>query len=442
MSSLFFYKFVFITELLVAEMLVSFRKPKRRLFALRLGCAVLLVYAVVFFFPLPEHIAYSGWYSCLMFLCFYALAFLLLKFVYTISWNEALFISIVAYTVKHFCYSLFSVIGYVTNLYSVVNLYSPDPFAGELDHAFVFYWLIYFSTYLFFYIVLYFVIGARVNRREQLRLKTPHLLFVSAFALLVDIVINSFVVYEVDAGVVGGIIDGCFNILCCLLVFYVQLNLLEIKEVSNENSIITEMLRQAQSQYLFHKENIELINIKCHDIRHQIHSMLGEGNVDHSEIEKINEAISIYDTLVHTGNEALDILLTEKGLVCKNKGITLTCMADCRDLAFIRDSDLYALFGNLMDNAIEAVSRIAEEEKRCIALNIHTVASFITITVKNTFEGEVVFGPDSLPVTTKEDADFHGFGMKSIRMIVEKYKGNLSITAKDGVFKVNIFFVI
>ena len=170
--------------------------------------------------------------------------------------------------------------------------------------------------------------------------------------------------------------------------------------------------------------------------------MLGEGNVDHSEIEKINEAISIYDTLVHTGNEALDILLTEKGLVCKNKGITLTCMADCRDLAFIRDSDLYALFGNLMDNAIEAVSRIAEEEKRCIALNIHTVASFITITVKNTFEGEVVFGPDSLPVTTKEDADFHGFGMKSIRMIVEKYKGNLSITAKDGVFKVNIFFVI
>lgn len=442
MSSLFFYKFVFITELLAAELLISFRKPKRSLFALRLAGAAVLLYAAVFFFPLPERIAYTGWYSCLMFLCFYALSFLLLKFIYALSWNEALFVSVVAYTIKHFCYSLFTMIGLVTNLYSIVNLYSPDPIAGELDHAFIFYWLIYFSTYLFFYIVLYFVIGVRVNRREQIRLKTSHLLFISAFAMLVDIVLNSFVVYEVEAGVVGGMIDSCFNILCCLLVFYVLLNLLEIKEVSNENSVITEMLRQAQNQYLFHKENIELINIKCHDIRHQIHSMLGEGNVDRSEIEKINEAVSIYDTLVHTGNEALDILLTEKGLVCKNKGITLTCMADCRDLAFMRDSDLYALFGNLMDNAIEAVSEIAETERRCIALNIHTVASFVTVTVKNTFEGEVVFGQDGLPVTTKEDTDFHGFGMKSIRMIVEKYKGNLSVTAKDGIFKVNIFFVV
>ena len=188
------------------------------------------------------------------------------------------------------------------------------------------------------------------------------------------------------------------------------------------------------------KENMELINIKCHDIRHQIHTMLGDGNIDRSELEKINEAVSIYDTLVHTVNEALDVLLTEKSLICKNKDITLTCMADCRDLAFIRDSDLYALFGNIMDNAIDAVSAFAEKEKRCIGLNIHTVASFVTVTVKNYYKGELKYGQDDLPLTTKGNTDYHGYGLKSIRLIVEKYGGELSLVAEGGIFKVNILF--
>ena len=358
-----------------------------------------------------------------------------------LSWDEALFISIIAYTIKHFCYSIFSLIGMATNLYSIVNMYSPDPLTGGgIDYALIFYFVIYLSTYTFFYTVLYFIIGVRVNRPEQSRLKTAQLIFVSVFAILVDIVLNSFVVYEVDTGKAGSIIDSCFNILCCLLVFFVQLNLIEIKEVSRENSVITEMLRQAQSQYMYYKENMELINIKCHDIRHQIHTMLGDGNIDRSELEKINEAVSIYDTLVHTGNEAFDVLLTEKSLICKNKDITLTCMADCRDLAFIRDSDLYALFGNIMDNAIDAVSAFAEKEKRCIGLNIHTVASFVTVTVKNYYKGELKYGQDDLPLTTKGNTDYHGYGLKSIRLIVEKYGGELSLVAEGGIFKVNILF--
>lgn len=441
MSALFVYKFFFMTELLVAELMVSSRKPKRRLFALRAAAGVACAYLIVFFFPLPEAIAYTGWYSCLMFLFFFALTLPLLAFVYAIPWNEVLFLAIVAYTVKHLCYSIFMLIGVTTNLSSIVNLYSSAPFAGEsIDYAQIFYLLIYFCTYTFYYTVLYFVIGVRVNRRELIRLKTVQLLFVSAFALLVDIVLNSFVVYETQSNRTGGIVDNCFNILCCLLVFYVQLNLLQIKEVSHEKKVVSEMLRQAQAQYLYHKENIELINIKCHDIRHQIHGVLGQSNIERTEAEKISEAISIYDTLVHTGNEAVDILLTEKSLVCKNKQIDLTCMAECGGLSFIRDSDLYALFGNLMDNAIEAVSRIAEKQRRCIALNVHTVQSFVTVTVKNYYVGEIAFSPDGFPLTKKENSDYHGFGVKSIFLIAEKYGGSVSLRTEGGVFKVNILF--
>ena len=63
------------------------------------------------------------------------------------------------------------------------------------------------------------------------------------------------------------------------------------------------MLRQAQSQYEFHQTNFELINIKCHDIKHAIGAILSKNNFDRAEVEKINDVVSIYDTLVKTGNK-------------------------------------------------------------------------------------------------------------------------------------------
>ena len=59
---------------------------------------------------------------------FFALTLPLLAFVYAIPWNEVLFLAIVAYTVKHLCYSIFMLIGVTTNLSSIVNLYSSAPF--------------------------------------------------------------------------------------------------------------------------------------------------------------------------------------------------------------------------------------------------------------------------------------------------------------------------
>lgn len=215
--------------------------------------------------------------------------------------------------------------------------------------------------------------------------------------------------------------------------------MLEIKEVNSEKQIISQMLHQAQKQYELHKENIDLLNIKCHDIKHRISCLSGK-NIDKSELDSINETVSVYDTFIKTGNEVLDIILTEKNFVCKNKGILLTCMADSKNLSFIKAGDLYALFGNLTDNAIEAVSKIEDEEKRCIGVNVHSVEGFITITVKNYFSGTVEFSKDGLPVTTKKDTDFHGFGIKSIKMIVDKYNGDLSIVVENNIFKINILF--
>ena len=92
-----------------------------------------------------------------------------------------------------------------------------------------------------------------------------------------------------------------------------------------------------------------------------------------------------------------------------------------------------------MDNALESVIKIQEKEKRVINLSVKAVNNMLFIQSENYYTGELQF-EEGLPLTTKEDADWHGFGLKSIKMIVQKYGGELSMHAEDGVFHLSILF--
>ncbi len=100
--------------------------------------------------------------------------------------------------------------------------------------------------------------------------------------------------------------------------------------------------------------------------------------------------------------------LSGKMLACTNLGITMTCLADGRRIGFMEDSDIYALFGNILDNAIEATKTVTEEEKRIISLTIGTTGDLLLIDSQNYYAGEVQF-VDGLPQTSKENKEYHGF---------------------------------
>ena len=95
--------------------------------------------------------------------------------------------------------------------------------------------------------------------------------------------------------------------------------------------------------------------------------------------------------------------------------------------------------GNAIDNAVESVQKICDANRRFINVSIRKSRELLVINIENPYEGELRF-KDGLPQTTKADKNFHGFGMKSIRMVVEKYNGFLSIAAEDGLFTLNIVF--
>ncbi|MDR1093523.1 MAG: ATP-binding protein [Clostridiales bacterium] len=221
------------------------------------------------------------------------------------------------------------------------------------------------------------------------------------------------------------------------LAFLIELGLLSKSNGEREREIIGRILREECERYAREKENIDLINVKCHDLKHQI-ELYGD-RIDKAELKEISDLIGIYDSGVKTGNEALDVILSQKNLVCRKKGIRLTCLLDGGLLGFIPPHELYSLFGNAVENAIDGVSGLPPE-KRAVSIGGERLGGFFNIRIENYFDEGLTF-KGGLPVT-RRDKEYHGFGMKSIKFILEKHGGSLRARADGDIFILNMFLPV
>ncbi len=201
---------------------------------------------------------------------------------------------------------------------------------------------------------------------------------------------------------------------------------------------------QRKLQYQLSRENMEMMNRKFHDMKHQIAALSWTGcnSVQRDAfVEELQKMVRIYGSDIDTGNEALDAILMEKSLYCSVHGIQWNCVADGTFLSFMDVVDLYTMLGNALDNAVEAVERAADAEKRLISVRICKEKGFALIQIKNYFEGTLRFQGD-LPATSKQDAGEHGYGLRSIQAIAEKYHGTMSVKAEDGFFILNMIIPV
>jgi hypothetical protein len=231
-----------------------------------------------------------------------------------------------------------------------------------------------------------------------------------------------------------------FHALICVFVIIAEVELVVVRQLSSEKAAAERLLAEQERQYQLSRENIEAINIKCHDLRHQIRSLApGEKVVDKAVLESVARDINVYDSKVRTGNDALDTILTEKSLLCESHHITLTCVADGAALDFMASADLYALFGNALDNAIEAVEHLDDAARRSISLIVRRRAGTVTIHVENYYDptASATSFKGNTPTSTKGDPLNHGFGTRSMKAIVERYGGTLAFSANGTTFCVD-----
>lgn len=173
------------------------------------------------------------------------------------------------------------------------------------------------------------------------------------------------------------------------VIFYfpnIQNNIENIQKSEQELNMIQQLMYHQQEQYRISQENIELIDKKCHDLRYQMEALRklkDEQEID-TQLQELERSVMIYDSIIKTGNPVLDTVLTEKSLICEANQINVICMAD----------------GEKMD-----------------------------------LKGEI-------PASTKQDKNYHGFGLKSIQYTAEKYGGGVVCQNLEHYFVLQILLPI
>ena len=210
-----------------------------------------------------------------------------------------------------------------------------------------------------------------------------------------------------------------------------------------EISAINNVLKMQYEKYRGYQESIDLINMKYHDLKHQIEGLRSRQDTAGREewIKTLEQELTHYAPQVETGNSVLDTMIDARMITCKNHDIKLTAVAEGDALQFMHVTDICTVFGNALDNAIESVLAIDDKERRLIHLTVAKKKSFTLISVENVCDHPVEF-LNGNPKTTKADKKSHGFGTKSIRYAAEKYGGTVSMQVKDGWFTVKILIPV
>ena len=156
-------------------------------------------------------------------------------------------------------------------------------------------------------------------------------------------------------------IHSIYAILCCLFILTNQREQMKRETERIEFSQKEQLWEKTKLRYEMSKESIAVVNQHYHDMKHQlmILSTMSDEDKRKAKLQDMESKIAAYDAVVRTGNEYLDTVLTEKKLTCQSNQISMSCIADGSQLAFMDELDLYTLFGNALDNAIEANRKIS-----------------------------------------------------------------------------------
>lgn len=214
-------------------------------------------------------------------------------------------------------------------------------------------------------------------------------------------------------------------------------------------------LQELQMQHQYYEERIkeeERVRRVYHDMKNhllviqaQLEDFENTDNRSENEerkhetekmIQSLQHQIADYENYVQTGNAFLDVILRDKLKKAKEKNIDFHTEIDFTNGDFIDALDVSTIFGNALDNAIEACEKVSEE-KRFITMKVRTKNNFLVIYLENSAVWEKMES-----TTTKEDVFLHGYGLKNIQWAVEKYGGQCKRDFQNDMYILSILLPI
>ena len=227
------------------------------------------------------------------------------------------------------------------------------------------------------------------------------------------------------------------------VVFIVQFlysrNVSYLREQEQQDKVQIAQLQQQYAYYQGKLKDEERIRSIYHDMKNHLLVMESRQNTEETRqmAETLRSQIADYENYVHTGNEFLDIILKDKAEKAREKNIDFSAFIDFSGIDFIEPLDISTLFGNGIDNAIEASEKLPEDQ-RVILVKAGKVQDFVSILIENNCLDEVHKDGH----TTKEDKFLHGFGISNMKKAAEKYSGSCTATQENGKFTLKILLPI
>ena len=228
-------------------------------------------------------------------------------------------------------------------------------------------------------------------------------------------------------------------IIFCILFDTLVVGGFKVAEHREESMMIQMTLNAKIREQEMTEQNINFINMKCHDLRKELRRLKEQkGNLTDEDFCLLEESLNFYDSSVKTGDVNIDALIQDKLIYCNSLGIEFTSLVDGDAFKKMDTSDAYFLLINIIDNAIEAVEHIEEKDKRAISLTASQKQGVLVIEETNYFVGDIKFNSDGSIKTTKPNSKYHGYGTKSIAYIAKKYNGNVTYDVNGNIFVLKI----
>ncbi|QOL34811.1 GHKL domain-containing protein [Bifidobacterium lemurum] len=352
-------------EILFVEALLLYKKPRKTLFVARALITVVACFLLnigLYMLQLPDWLALSR------FVIVFLLTLAGIRWCFHISVQEVLFQGVAAYALQYCSESII----YLVNIALGVDLFSQYPAAVSAEFPISALPLGLLFSWLF-------------RRHEGERISDTALLCVSATVLAITMVISfaQWMYLPLDNRATR-IICLVYAILCSLLSLVIQSGLLVQSRWRHEAELADRMLRLNQQQYELSRNTIDLINVKSHDLKKQINLLRNSSATmpTSQALDSIEQAVDHYDSLAKTGNPALDTILTDKLLSAQHQNVTLHYLVDGKAFGQLDAIDLYAIFGNILDNAFEAVAPL-DSRLRVIDLKATRSGSMAVIRCSN-----------------------------------------------------------
>ena len=183
-----------------------------------------------------------------------------------------------------------------------------------------------------------------------------------------------------------------------ITLLYFQSELFKKSAMEKEMNELNLLYERQRQQYQVARQNVQIINKRCHELKVQIANLrkLSPEAVPPERIDEAERAARLYDANRNTGNEVLDVVLTEKSLLCESRGIQLNAVANGSCLGFFEAGDLYALFANALDHAVESAVQVSRPECRVIDLLVCVRQGFVVVNIISPL-GFSEYGAEGMP---------------------------------------------